>query len=45
MLGVPLATIGSYFGGRDHTTIIYARDKIEEMIKTNNLDSKSELKI
>lgn len=37
MLGVPLATIGSYFGGRDHTTIIYARDKIEEMIKTNNL--------
>lgn len=37
MLGVPLATIGSYFGGRDHTTIIYARDKIEEMSKTNNL--------
>ncbi len=37
MLGVPLATIGSYFGGKDHTTIIYARDKIEELIKTDNL--------
>ncbi len=39
MLGVPLATIGSYFGGKDHTTIIYARDKIEELIKTDNLIS------
>jgi len=37
MLGVPLATIGSYFGGRDHTTIIYARDKIEEQSKTDNM--------
>lgn len=37
LLGVPLATIGSYFGGRDHTTIIYARDKIEELSKTDNL--------
>jgi chromosomal replication initiator protein len=23
------------FGGRDHTTIIHARDKISEMIKTD----------
>ena len=37
MMGVPLASIGSYFGGKDHTTIIYARDKIEELIKTDNL--------
>ncbi len=37
ILGVPLATIGSYFGGKDHTTIIYARDKIEDIIKTDNL--------
>lgn len=37
MMGVPLATIGSYFGGKDHTTIIYARDKIEELIKSDNL--------
>lgn len=37
LLGVPLATIGSYFGGRDHTTIIYARDKIDEAMRTNNL--------
>ena len=40
MMGVPLASIGSYFGGKDHTTIIYARDKIEELIKTDNLLNK-----
>ena len=33
-LAIPLATIGQVFG-RDHTTIIHARDKIMEMIKTN----------
>ena len=37
MMGVPLASIGSYFGGKDHTTIMYARDKIEELIKSDNL--------
>ena len=37
LLGVPLATIGSYFGGRDHTTIIYSRDMIEELSKTDNM--------
>lgn len=35
MLGLPLVTIGQMFGGRDHTTIIHARDKISEMIKTD----------
>ena len=35
MLNVPLATIGSAFGGRDHTTVMHARDKIAESIKTN----------
>ena len=29
---VPLATIGQYFGGRDHTTVIHARDKIQQKI-------------
>lgn len=35
MLGIPLASIGSFFGGRDHTTIMYARDKITDMSKTD----------
>jgi len=26
---IPLATIGQFFGGRDHTTVIHARDKIQ----------------
>ena len=33
ILGLPLATIGTYIGGRDHTTIIHARDKIEKQRK------------
>ncbi len=34
---VPLASIGEYFGGRDHTTVMHARDKISEEIKTNDV--------
>ena len=34
--GTPLEAIGEYFGGRDHTTMIHARDKISEAIKTNS---------
>ena len=34
---VPLVSIGEYFGGRDHTTIMHARDKISEEIKTNEV--------
>ena len=33
---IPLKSIGDLFGGRDHTTIIHARDKIANNIKTNN---------
>ena len=33
MMDLPLTTIGEIFGGRDHTTIIHSRDKIEEMVK------------
>lgn len=33
--GVPLSAIGEYFGGRDHTTVIHARDKISDDLKTN----------
>ncbi|MBQ0017279.1 MAG: chromosomal replication initiator protein DnaA [Clostridiales bacterium] len=35
LLDLPLASIGMLFGGRDHTTIIHARDKITAGIKTN----------
>ena len=36
ILTVPLASIGAYFSGRDHTTIMHARDKIFTDMKTNN---------
>lgn len=35
MLGVPLVSIGKIFGGRDHTTVMHARDKITEEMKQN----------
>lgn len=35
LLPMPLAQIGEMFGGKDHTTIIHARDKISEEIKAN----------
>lgn len=35
LLDVPLMTIGDTLGGRDHTTVIHARDKISSNIKTN----------
>ncbi len=35
MLNIPLTAIGSIFGGRDHTTIMHARDKINKQIKVN----------
>ena len=35
LLPMPLVQIGEMFGGRDHTTVIHARDKISEEIKTN----------
>ncbi len=33
---MPLVSIGEYFGGRDHTTVMHARDKISEEIKQND---------
>ncbi len=35
MLDIPLTAIGTIFGGRDHTTIMHARDKISTQMKTN----------
>ncbi len=33
MMNLPLVTVGKVMGGRDHATVIYARDKIAEQIK------------
>ena len=33
ILKIPLSTIGIYFGGRDHTTIIHACNCIKNKIK------------
>ena len=35
VMDIPLMAIGNAFGGRDHTTIMHARDKIAQNIKTN----------
>jgi chromosomal replication initiator protein len=35
-LDVPLAVIGEKFGGRDHTTVLYACSKIETQLKTDH---------
>jgi len=32
---MPLAKIGNIFGGRDHTTIMHARDKVAQKLETN----------
>ncbi len=36
MLSLPLDAIGKKLGGRDHTTIMYARDKMEKLEKLND---------
>ncbi len=36
ILGASLSSIGIYFGGRDHTTILHACKNIEEKIKSEN---------
>ncbi|MBR3685333.1 MAG: chromosomal replication initiator protein DnaA [Clostridia bacterium] len=40
MLTIPLVSIGQLFGGRDHTTIIHARDKISSQLQENNPQTK-----
>lgn len=35
MLNIPLTAIGDLLGGRDHTTIMHARDKIGTQMKAN----------
>ena len=36
MLSLPLVAVGEKLGGRDHTTIMYARDKMETLEKRND---------
>ena len=36
MMDLPLMTVGRKMGYRDHTTVIYSRDKIAEQIKTDS---------
>ncbi|MCL2370887.1 MAG: chromosomal replication initiator protein DnaA [Firmicutes bacterium] len=35
LLAIPLGTIGNYFGGRDHTTIMHSRNKVVEAVRNN----------
>lgn len=36
LLSLPLISIAKELGGRDHTTIIYSRDKVEQMCRVND---------
>ncbi len=36
LMTVPLLTIGQYFGGRDHTTIMYTRDKMANLVTSDS---------
>ncbi len=36
MLSLPLVSVGNILGGRDHTTIMYARDKMEKLANLND---------
>ena len=37
LLDLPLSTIGNMFGGRDHTTIMYARDKVAQSLSDSRV--------
>lgn len=37
LLTIPLINIGEFFGGKDHTTIMHARDKISASMRENSL--------
>ena len=36
LLSLPLIAIGKELGGRDHTTILYSRDRVDEMCHVND---------
>lgn len=41
LLSLPLISIGTELGGRDHTTILYSRDKVDEMCRVNDKIAKN----
>ncbi len=41
LLTLPLISIGKELGGRDHTTVLYSRDKVEEMRAVNDKIAKA----
>ena len=36
LMSIPLETIGKAMGGRDHSTILYSRDKIVDLMKMSD---------
>ena len=36
LLDISLPKIGESFGGRDHTTIIHSREKVNNLLKVND---------
>ena len=36
LLSLPLIAIGKELGGRDHTTVLYSRDKVDGLCRTND---------
>lgn len=41
LLNLPLINIGQIFGGRDHTTILYSRNKIQNSLGSNGKNDKA----
>ncbi|MCH5155290.1 MAG: chromosomal replication initiator protein DnaA [Clostridiales bacterium] len=36
LTNIPLSSIGNFFGGKEHTTIMYSRDKVAALINSDN---------
>ncbi|MCH5154069.1 MAG: chromosomal replication initiator protein DnaA [Clostridiales bacterium] len=36
LTNIPLSSIGKFFGGKEHTTIMYSRDKVASLINSDN---------
>ena len=36
LTNIPLSSIGQFFGGKEHTTIMYSRDKVSAMMNSDN---------
>jgi chromosomal replication initiator protein len=43
--GISLPKIGEFIGGRDHTTVIYACDKVNDLMETDDRLRRQVLKI